>query len=41
MENLVWTLYFVTREYLDCMQDYMMLLEQCGHIVAKDLATVI
>ena len=40
-ETLVWTLYFVSRKYVDCMQYYMMLLEQCGHIVAKDLATVI
>ena len=41
METPVWTPYFVTRKYLDCMQYYMMLLEQCGNIVAKDLATAI
>ena len=40
METLVWTLYFVTRKYLDYMQYYMMLLEQCEHIVAKDLAII-
>ena len=40
MGTVVWTPYFVTRKYLDCMQYYMMLLEQCGHIVAQDLATV-
>ena len=39
--NLVWTLYFVHRKYLDYMQYYTMLLEQCGHIVPKDLATII
>ena len=41
METLAWTLYFVTRKYLDYMQYYMMLLEQCEHIVAEDLAIVI
>ena len=41
METLAWTLYFVTRKYSDCMQNYTMLLEQCEHIVVKDLATAI
>ena len=41
METLVWTLYFVTPKFLDCMQYYMMLLELCEHIVAKVLVTVI
>ena len=40
MEILTWTLYFVTRKYLDYMQYYMMLLELCEHIVVKDLVTV-
>ena len=40
METLIWTLYFVTRKYSDYMQYYTMLLEQCEHIVAKDLDTV-
>ena len=40
-ESLVWTLYFVTRKYSDCMQYYTMLLEQFDHIGAKDPATVI
>ena len=40
-ETLLWTRYFVTRKYLDSMQFYTMLLEQCGNIVAKDLATAI
>ena len=39
METLAWTLYILTRKYSDCMQDYTMLLEQCEHIVVKDLAT--
>ena len=39
MENLIWTLYFVTLKYSDYTQYYMMLLEQFDHIVAKDLAT--
>ena len=38
-ETLIWILFFVTRKYSDCMQYYTMLLEQCEHIVAKDLAT--
>ena len=33
--------FFVISKYLDYTQYYMMLLEQCGHIVVKDLATVI
>ena len=43
METLLWTLYFVARKYSysKCMQYYTMLLEQCKHIVVKDLATVI
>ena len=41
MEILVWTLFFVTRNYLDCMQHYTMLLEQFDHKVAKDQATAI
>ena len=40
-ETLAWTLHFVTRKYLDYMQYYMTLLEQCEHIVVKDLAIVI
>ena len=39
METLVWTLYFVTPKYSDYTQYYMMLLELCEHIAAKDLAT--
>ena len=39
MEILIWTLYFVTPMYSDCMQYYTMLLEQFDHILAKDLAT--
>ena len=39
METLVWTLYFFTRKYLDCMQYYTTLLEQFDHIVVKDLVT--
>ena len=41
MEIPLWTLYDVTRKYLDDMQYYMMLLEQFDHILEKDLATVI
>ena len=33
--------YFVISKYLDNMQYYMMLLERCGLIVVKDLATVL
>ena len=32
---------FVISQYLDYKQYYMMLLEQCGHIVVKDLAIVV
>ena len=32
---------FAISKYLDYTQYYMMLLEQCGHIVVKDLVTVI
>ena len=35
-----WTLYFATPKYFDYMQYYMMLLEQCNHIVVKPQATV-
>ena len=44
MDFLIWTLYYVTRKFLDCMQLYMMLLEEFDHIhhsLARDLATVI
>ena len=41
MEIPIWNLYYVTRKYLDYMQNYMMLLEQFDHILVKDLATVI
>ena len=34
MEILTWTVYFVTRKHLDYIQYYMMLLEQCEHILA-------
>ena len=40
MEVVIWTQYYVTRKYLDCMQFYMMLLELPDQILAKDLATV-
>ena len=40
IEILIWTLHYVTRKYSDYMQYYMVLLEQCEHILAKDLATV-
>ena len=33
--------FFVISKYLDYTQYYVMLLEQCGHIVVKDLVTVI
>ena len=37
MEILNWTLYYVTRKYLEYMRYYMMmLLELCDHILAKD-----
>ena len=39
MEILIFTLYFVTPKYSDCMQYYTMLLEQFDHILAKDLVT--
>ena len=39
MEILIFTQYYVTREYLDYMQYYMMLREQIDHKMAKDLAT--
>ena len=41
METLVWTLYFVTLKYLDCMQFYTMLLEQFDDIVVNVQATAI
>ena len=37
METLVWTLHFVTRKFLGCMQYHTTLLEQFDHIVGKDL----
>ena len=40
METRTWSFYFVISKYLDYTQYYMMLLEQCGHIVVKDLVTV-
>ena len=39
IESRSWSFYFVTPKYLDHMQYYMMLLEQCGHLVAKVQAT--
>ena len=39
METLAWTPNFVTPKYSDYTQYYTMLLEQCEHIVVKDLAT--
>ena len=41
MEIPIWTLYFVTWKYLEYMQYYMMVLQQFGDILAKDLATVL
>ena len=41
METPVWTLYFVIPKFLDCMQNYMMLLEQFDHIVLKVQASAI
>ena len=35
-----WSSYFVISKYSHYMQYYMLLLEQCRHIVAKGLATV-
>ena len=35
-----WSFYFVISKYLEYTQYFMMLLEQCGHIVVKDLVTV-
>ena len=40
MVTRTWILSFVISNYSDYMQYYLMLLEQCGHIVEKDLATV-
>ena len=40
MGTRTWSFYFVISEYLNYTQNYMMLLEQCGHIVVKDLLTV-
>ena len=39
MVTHTWSFYFVTSNYLDYMQYYMMLQEQCEHIVAKVQAT--
>ena len=36
-----WSFHFVVSKYLDYTHYYMILLEQYGHIVVKDLATVI
>ena len=38
-ETRTWNYYFVNSKYLDYTQSYMMLLEQCGHTVAKVQAT--
>ena len=40
MVSRTWSSYFVISMYLDYMQNYMMLLEQQEHIVAKVQATV-
>ena len=40
MGTRTWSFYFVISKYLDYTQHYMMLLEQCGHVVVKDLVTV-
>ena len=40
MGTRTWSFYFVSSKYLDYKQYYMMLLEQCWRIVAKDLFTV-
>ena len=40
METRTWSFYFGISKYLDYTQCYMMLLEQCGHIVAKVEVTV-
>ena len=34
-----WNFYFLISKYLDYTQSYMILLEQCGHIVTKVQAT--
>ena len=41
MKTRNWSFFFVISKFLDYTQFYMMLLEQCGQIVVKDLATVI
>ena len=40
MGTRAWSFYFFISKYLDYTQYYMMLLEQCGHIVVEDLVTV-
>ena len=40
MGTSTWSFYFVISKYLDYTQNYMMMLEQCVHIVVKDLVTV-
>ena len=40
MGTRTWCFYFVISKYLDHTQYYILLLEQCGHIVLKDLVTV-
>ena len=40
MGTSTWSFYVVISKYLDYTQYYMMMLEQCGHIVVKDLVTV-
>ena len=40
MVTRTWNYYFVFSKDLDYTQYYMMLLEQCENIVAKDLVTV-
>ena len=40
METRTWSFNFVLSNYLDHTQNYMMQLEQCGHIVVEDLVTV-
>ena len=40
MGTTTWSFHFVNSKYSYCKQYYMMLLEQCGHIVLKGLDTV-
>ena len=41
LEVIIWFLYYITRKYLGYMDFYMMLLEQLGLILSKNVATVI